>query len=231
MAIFRCIGPEESTVSRLVRRLDSLPPACVNGSTEGRMMRRLILALAIAAAASPSVAQKAEVVLWKDVRNWSVYVDRTIGDTCFASAIFDDGTSFRFGFLQPGSELAMYVAIGNANWRSIESGKDYELFLQLDNEPLWRSPARASLIGGVPYLVIGTNEIGFVEELMRKHSLRVHYEGRTILNLSLQGSHAAVREMVVCESTISEYRPSGPATGGDPFSSERASEKADPFAQ
>jgi len=116
-------------------------------------------------------------------------------------------------------------------WRSIENGKDYELYLQLDNAQSWRSPARATRIDGVPFLVFGADQVDFVEELMRKHFLKVHYEGRMILNLSLQGSYAALQEMGVCESTIAEYRSPGSVSNSDPFKGERASNKADPFAR
>lgn len=194
-------------------------------------MRNLILALAITSTAAPGAAQNAEVVLWKHVQNWSVYVDRTTGDTCFAGVVFDDGTVFRFGFLEPGSQTALYAAIGNPNWQSIEQGKDYELYLQFDNAQSWRAPARATQIDGVPFLFVGTSEVDFVEELMRKHYLKVHYDGRNILSLSLQGSYAALQEMGMCETTISEYRTSGSATSGDPFKTERASNKTDPFAR
>ncbi|RWD31332.1 MAG: hypothetical protein EOS22_04740 [Mesorhizobium sp.] len=194
-------------------------------------LRFLVTCLAAMITSAQVRAAEVETVLWKNVGNWSVYVDRPLEFQCFVTTLYEDYTIFRFGFLQPGSSTALYLAIGNLNWTSIEEGKDYDLILQIDNEAGWRSPAKGMRFGTLTALAIGTNEPGFVEQLMRKHSLRVFFNGRQVLNLSLRGSNAALRELGTCQNAVDAYlganrnsQPKDPFTGvADP------APKKDPF--
>lgn len=178
---------------------------------------RLGLSIAlIVSLLTPAIAAQ-DSIHWKNVGAWTIKVDTSLGNSCFAAILYEDYTVFRIGFQEPGAAAAMYVGLGNLNWKSLETGKDYKLFLQLDNEKPWSSPARAAMIGQMPFLFIQTNQIRFVDQLMRKHALRVYFDGRQILNLSLRGSFAAIEELAVCQKTVDEVTktPEGPS---DPFS-------------
>ena len=181
----------------------------------------------------PSQAENAtsvETALWKSVGNWSVYIDKTVSYQCFITILYDDYTVFRVGFQDPKSTSALYVAIGNLNWSSIEDGKDYDLVLQLDNESGWKSPATGMHFGTFPSLIVNTNQTGFVDELMRKHSLRVFFNDRQILNLSLRGSNAALQEMAACQNAVDGYLGRN-AQPSDPFSGVSTPKSPkDPFA-
>lgn len=180
----------------------------------------------------PAHAEEKETALWKNVGTWSVYIDRTVQYQCFIATIYEDYTIFRVGFQQPGSDSTMYVALGNLDWTSIEEGKDYELILQIDNETGWRSPARGFRFGTLPALIVGTNQADFVEQMMRRHSLRVHFNGQQILNLSLRGSNAALRELGNCQNQVDAYLGiKNQENSKDPFSGVAApAPKKDPFA-
>lgn len=182
--------------------------------------------------ASKSWSQDQEVILWKTVNNWGVYIDRTLGDNCYTFTTYRDGTVFRFGFQEEKSKAALYVAIGNSKWASIENGKDYALELQLDNEPTWPSPATGMKVRDVPFLVIGTNQTGFVDQLMRKHTLKVYFNNSMIQSLSLRGSYAALQELGACQSNVDAIKRRRPAEPpADPFSgvSDPQVNNADPF--
>ena len=187
--------------------------------------------LAGIALTTQAFAAAEETALWKTVGNWGVYIDRTMRYQCFTSILYEDYTFFRIGIEQPGSPEALYVSLGNPNWESLEEGKDYDLLLQINDDARWRSPARAIKIGTVPALVVVTSQADFVEQLMRKHSLQVWFNNQRILNLSLQGSSAALREMLACQTEVDNYLGSRQAAPKDPFSGAAAPEsKKDPFA-
>ncbi|TIN14805.1 MAG: hypothetical protein E5Y51_20965 [Mesorhizobium sp.] len=172
-----------------------------------------------------------ETALWKNVGTWSVYIDKTTDYQCFISSLFEDNTVFRVGFQKPNSSSALYVAIGNPNWSSIEPGKDYDLVMQIDREAGWNSPATGFRSGTIPSLIVGTNQTGFVEQLMRKHSLRVYFEGKQILNLSLRGSNDAVLEMARCQTQVDAYLGRKNGAPSDPFAGTVANPAPkDPFA-
>jgi hypothetical protein len=118
------------------------------------------------------------------------------------------------------------------NWASIESGKDYDLTIQIDNGSSWNSPASGFRFGGLPSLIVNTNQIDFLDQFMRKHSLQVYFNGQRILNLSLRGSNAALQEMGYCQNAVDsylgKYKPSARKT--DPFAEGNVSPAAkDPF--
>ncbi|RWH18169.1 MAG: hypothetical protein EOQ75_21960 [Mesorhizobium sp.] len=172
-----------------------------------------------------------ETALWRNVGTWGVYIDKTTDYRCFIATLYEDNTVFRVGFQGPTSNSALYVSLGNVNWTSIEAGKDYDLILQIDNEAGWPSPATGFRFGSIPALVIGTNQTGFVDQLMRKHSLRVLFNGRQILNLSLRGSNDALAEMANCQNQVDAYLGRKDGAPTDPFAGAVASPSPkDPFA-
>lgn len=197
-----------------------------------RRIFRSILLASVFAFGTPANAANDETALWKSVGNWNVYIDKTVEFQCFITTIYEDNTVFRVGFQKPGSSAAVYIAVGNMNWASIESGKDYDLTIQIDNGTSWNSPASGFRFGNLPSLIVNTNQIDFLDQFMRKHSLQVYFNGQRILNLSLRGSNAALQEMGQCQNAVDSYlgknRPS--ARKADPFADGNVSPAAkDPF--
>lgn len=168
---------------------------------------------------------------WKDVNGWRIAVDTTVGNGCFMSTIFDGGTVLRFGFLK--NPNGAYISVGNANWTSLEPGKSYNVSIQMDNETAWNSNATATKIG-LPTLVARTDKSDFVAELATKHTLRVSFNGRQVVKLSLKGSYAAVLAVIECQGKVNQAMATGEAHGttDDPFrETEGTMNAADPFAQ
>jgi hypothetical protein len=173
-----------------------------------------------------------ETALWKTVGAWSVYIDRTVKYQCFIATVYEDYTLFRMGFQDPEASSALYIAIGNADWKSIESGKTYDLVMQIDNEAGWTSPATAITLDTLPTLVVNSNQAEFVAQLMRRHSLRVFFNDRLILNLSLRGSNNALKEMATCQNAVDRHLGrNAPLSNPDPFKEAPSPNTVkDPFA-
>lgn len=171
-----------------------------------------------------------DAVLWKEVRGWLVYSDKTVDNYCYMVTVFDEYTLLRIGFWNGDSRDLAYVAVGNPNWKSIEEGKDYEITYQFDNLPPWRASAAVWISSGVPFLHTTVDDVGFFDELIRKHSLSIFYQGRTVAKLSLSGSAAASRELALCQQA--HTRPTAPAPAPkDPFQGTSTSPNAKhPFA-
>ena len=64
-------------------------------------------------------------------------------------------------------------------------------------------------LDGSPFLFIPLDEADFVDEFMRKHTLAIDYDGTAVAHLSLEGSSAAIVEMVECQEKVDR--------GEDPF--------------
>jgi hypothetical protein len=192
-----------------------------------RLIATLSILLSSIVAALPA---STDSVLWKEVRGWLVYSDKTVNNYCYMVTVFDEYTLLRIGFWNGDSRDLAYVAVGNPNWKSIEEGKDYEITYQFDNLPPWRASAAVWMSSGVPFLHTTVNDVGFFDELIRKHSLSIFYQGRTVATLSLSGSAAASRELALCQQA--HTRPTAPAPAPkDPFQGTSTSPNAkDPFA-
>ena len=80
--------------------------------------------------------------LWKSVGDWEIRVDKTQNFGCFMVGVYTRGDLFRIGFDRTRGTNG-YIVIGNAAWASLEEGKDYDLYLQFDNENAWHGTASA----------------------------------------------------------------------------------------
>ncbi|MDF2809883.1 MAG: hypothetical protein K0S56_914 [Microvirga sp.] len=172
-----------------------------------------------------------ETIKWKDVNGWRIAVDTTVGNGCFMSTLFEGGTVLRFGFTK--NPNGGYISVGNLNWSSLEEGKTYKISIRMDDEPAWNASATATKIG-IPTLVVKTHEVDFVTELATKHGLRITFNGREVVRLSLKGSYAAVQAIVECQGKVNEAMTAGDRyrKSKDPFSDGGSVMNADdPFAQ
>ena len=191
-------------------------------------MRALMIAsLGAIAIASPTVGE--DSIPWQkgEVEGWMIAVDPSIGNGCFIASIFDGDTTARIGF-HP-NEGSFYFQIGDADWRSIEAGKEYDIELQMGRETPWTATAVGYQMGELATLTVFSGDAAFVQEFASQHYIRVWYENEEIANLSLRGSAAAISEMLNCQQVFNEYG-SAPATpaSGDPFSKRT---QDDPFSR
>lgn len=193
-------------------------------------MRIIVLSvLASITLAEPSLAQ--DSILWKEVNGWGVYMDPSMGNGCYVVTGYENGTILRLGFNFSESKSQIYLALGNQDWKSLEVGKEYPLRIQFDRNSPWDATANAFNMGDVNYLGVHTTEADFAEEFRRKLSLRATFQGREVAHLRLQGSSAAIGEMLNCQKAVNSYvsqKNNPPAK--DPFVNEPDSKSAsDPF--
>ncbi|MEM9343353.1 MAG: hypothetical protein AAGA87_09920 [Pseudomonadota bacterium] len=190
-----------------------------------------VTASAFACTLSCGAAVSQETVTWKDdVKGWYIGVDRTVGNGCFLSSIFEGGSLFRMGYFP--SDEVFRVMVGDDDWKSLEEGKLYPIEVKFGNLSPWTGNASVfiwsdgdkSLVLSLPF----ENDVAenFIGEFKRMTTVAVNYEGQEILKLSLKGSFAAADEMLRCQLAVSEETQ--PSTSSDPFSS-NGSDNSDPF--
>ena len=186
----------------------------------------------LAALTIPSVhaAMAEESVTWKDdVRGWYLGVDTSIGNGCFMTASYDDGTFLRMQF---NPELAQFqFIIGSEHWESIEAGKHYNLSVAFGSRSPWTGEADGMRLGSLPALLLSVpfeddKAETFIGELQQMPHVVVGYNGNEIASLELSGTYAAMEEVMQCQQAISEAADQQPAKAADPFS---PAAPADPF--
>lgn len=161
--------------------------------------------------------------LWKEVAGWDVRVDESLADSCFVFRVYEGQTVLRVGF----NKLAgnSYLMLGDKDWASLEEGKTYDLIFQFDQEEPWVGRATAIDFHTLVGLWMNIEEPAFLRDMAENHVLAIRYRGIPVARLSLQGSYAALMEMVNCQELVDEARGDT-----DPFKPESDKNEGDPFA-
>jgi hypothetical protein len=110
-------------------------------------------------------------------------------------------------------------------WKSIETGKDYDIENRMDRGSPWRAQATGVDFDGLPLLMATTTDSNFLIDFMKKRGVEFRYGGQVIANLSLTGTFAAVAEMLKCQEQVDKLR----VGSSDPFA--KAPGGSDPFAK
>ncbi len=160
-----------------------------------------------------------ETILWKDLPGWSVRMDPSMGNACYVSSVYQDGTVVRLGFNFLNDVRQLYFSLGNAKWKSLEAGKEYPVRIQFDNNTPWDATASAINMNSVNHLHINTKDADFAQEFSKKLGLRAYYAGKQIVALRLKGTSRAIEEMLNCQDTVTKYlnSKSAPPKNADPF--------------
>jgi hypothetical protein len=178
-----------------------------------------------------SLAKENKYILWKQVGNWTVAADASLGNACYTTITFVGGVSIRLGFNSQNSPQPVHLAISSPDWSSIEAGKDYNVAWQLDDNPPWASIASGVDFGTTKGLWSNVDAPNFIDEFVRKHGLKLYFNGNIIASMDLRDSGAAARELAVCQKAIDSYsqQPEQPKPK-DPFTNQPSTVGKDPFA-
>lgn len=183
----------------------------------------LLLALIGIAASGPAWADKGDTATWGKVGGWSIMVDRTLGDGCFAYTVYDRGTVARLGIdVQSG---AFYVLVGHAEWKSLEEGKLYAVRTVFDGAKSYKGEMKGQRVGGMIFLAHRNLSSDFVKDFMQRNGIEIFYQEKRIASLSLKDSYAALAEVINCQK---EFGFAKKDTGNDPFVKAPAPSR-DPF--
>ncbi len=177
----------------------------------------LLSVLLMGALAAPAASEDRETTKWSQVGGWHIRVDLA-KDSCYAQQGYEDGTWLRIGFNM--KNRAVYFALGNDNWRSLEAGKVYPAKFVFDDQKIYDSQLAAFAWGD--RVVLGHTNVGaeFVGDFMEKAGLRIYYRGPQMVHLSLRDSHDALHQLIDCQKAMMEAGGSskpGVRPAGDPF--------------
>jgi len=104
----------------------------------------LLSVLLMGALAAPAASEDRGTTKWSQVGGWHIRVD--LGkDSCYAQQGYEDGTWLRIGFNM--KNRAVYFALGNDNWRSLEAGKMYPVKFVFDDQKIYDSQLAAFALG------------------------------------------------------------------------------------
>jgi len=181
--------------------------------------RWVTLFVAMGLTCPAAMAQDNKTAKWGQVEGWAIRVDRSVGDGCFATQLYEDGSAIRIGFdIKKGS---MYFMLGNENWKSLEAGKLYRLRFVFDNARSFDGDLTGHKLGERVYLDHSNISSDFAKAFMERSTMQVLFRDTQVAKLSLRNTYAAVMEVAKCQL---ELTPSG---SSDPFSN--SGNRRDPF--
>jgi hypothetical protein len=185
------------------------------------MLARLCLLsiLSMGAFAAPAFSWNDGMPAYAQVGGWQVRVDPAVGNGCFASQYYEDGTGIKLG-IDP-ERHNLYLILGNLAWTSLEEGKTYRLRFVFDQAKAYHSDLEAGALGD--WVVLGRSGLGtdFMTDFAESTGVRIDYRGAPIAHLSLRNARAALTEMTKCQKKME-------SSGGNSASVRPAS---DPFSR
>lgn len=161
-----------------------------------------------------------------EIEGWKIGIDTSLGNGCFMLGEFDGGSIIRIGFDML-EEASGYMILGDADWTSLERGKEYTLQFQFGKESPWDGDAIGFNFPGhsSTFLKISFSDPNFLKEFMKKHSMIARYKNKEIMRISLRGSHKAGEGLISCQSYIEDLKEEQ----NDPFVA-NPKLKMDPFS-
>ncbi len=175
-------------------------------------MNRLAPLLAALLLTSPVAhTDSREAPEYATVGGWTIRVDTSLNDSCFALVTYEQGTVFRLGLDLTGEQI--YIIVGDPNWDSIEYGKDYDIQLAFGERDEWDANATGFSFDppeDQPYwaaTVRVENGIDdFYEEFMREHYVTFYYEDEVIASLQLTDSYKVGLKLLECQEHITSQK-------------------------
>ena len=189
--------------------------------------KSMLAAVSVAACLLAAPAQSQNSAKWGEVGGWSIRVDRSIGDGCYAHQSYEDGTDVRVGFDM--KKKSIFFMIANPAWRSLEVGKVYRMRLTFDEQQSYDGEFRGLKMGDWVWLDHSNVSADFASDFMQRNSLRVYYNGTRIAGLSLRNRYLAVTEVMNCQREMAGGGRSG--SGSQPATDPFTRRPADPFSR
>ena len=172
-----------------------------------RFGMRTVLAAALALVTTTATTATADqAAVWKrGVAGWNILVDRSIGDGCFMTTTYRNGTALRVQF-NPRKDMVQMI-VGHADWRSIAKGQSYDMAVRFGGRPSWTGAARGLRLGTLPAIIMDVpfereRAKRFIAEFRSMPEVRVFFRGGTIAHLSLTGAGPALTELYACQAAM-----------------------------
>ncbi len=154
------------------------------------------LGLGLAAVFCAGAVMAQDLVPYSEAGGWDVVVDTTLGNGCFLTSDFEDGSSVRIGFDRNAGNG--YVAAFNEGWGEIEDNTTYPVSFLLDEEK-YDGDARGMHLSDVPGVVITFDSVDFLTDLATRNVMVLQHDGADVMSIDLSGSDEAITETIACQ--------------------------------
>lgn len=159
-------------------------------------MTLLKLTAACGFALLATAATADDLMPYSEAGGFQIVVDTTLGNGCFLTSEFEDGSTVRIGFDRTAGNG--YVAAFNTAWGEIEDGTEYPISFMLDEEK-YDGNAKGMHLGEVPGVVVTFDSVDFLTDLAARNVMVLQSEGEDVMSIDLSGTDEAVAETIACQ--------------------------------
>ena len=141
-------------------------------------------------------AMAQDLVPYSEAGGYAVMIDPTLGNGCFLTSDFEDGSTVRIGFDRTAGKG--YVATFNAGWGEIVDGQQYPVTFMLDDQQ-YDGTATGIHLSEVPGALIYFDSVDFLKDLAERTTLSLSSEGEEVMVIDLSGTDEAITETIACQ--------------------------------
>lgn len=163
------------------------------------MIRCTTAAALLAVLALPALAEN---VPFSEAGAWAILKDGDRSDNCFAEAQFSDGVLLRMGFLDDAKKG--FVGVFNGAWTQFEKGTTYPVAVAVDGkafEAVLIESVYGRKVDDLRGAEVTFKEPALLEAVAAGKSLTFMSEGSEVVTVGLDGSAAALEQVVACQAT------------------------------
>jgi hypothetical protein len=153
----------------------------------------------------PALADASATKLWKNINEWSIKIDSSLGDTCYMTKISMNGHYIR---AQLSDSLEVFhFAVGKPEWTFIERGKFYDISIQFGDQNAWHGQGYGIWFDSMPaYLFyVGFAERRaerFIKEFSYMNKLRLSRKNEPVSTIYLEDTFSAMKELFACQESM-----------------------------
>lgn len=156
-------------------------------------MKLKLTAILMGCVALASAAQAQELV--GEAGGWEIYRDASMGNGCYMTSEFEDGSIVQVGFDL--AEDAGFMSVFNAGWTDIEDGATYPVSFDLGPET-YTADSLGMNTGDLGGILVLIEEEDFLTDLALRSDLVLSNDSGEVAHLDLEGSRSAVLATIDC---------------------------------
>ncbi len=156
-------------------------------------MKFSVLAASVALFASSAMVQADQLL--EEAGGWEVYRSEDLGNGCYMSSAYEDGSLIQIGFDIEND--TGFMTVSNSAWTDIEDGATYPVSFSLDDQS-YTADAHGMALEGAGGIFVEIESEDFLIDLAQREVLSLSNEQDEVARIDLTGTRDAIAAIANC---------------------------------